>query len=170
LAQGEPSYDRAGTWQGHVLRSGGFALRQHRAAHDGRGSETGSLGQEHMPASPASKGRWTSFTERPTTASGQRSGPNQEPHGAPDGTDSDRIGPTPSGNKGQGNTGTGGIRDDSRQPGRTGSSALLPPKAGRRQGRRLLLNSLGKETMKDTTQVALSNRSILALFFRSVPT
>ena len=50
-----------------------------------------------------------------------------------------------------------------------GPSAWLRQRAGRRQGRRRFENSLVKETKKDTTQVALTKCSLLALFSCSVP-
>ena len=66
----------------------------------------------------------------------------------------------------------GSQRDESRKVAEVpqpGPSAWLRPRAGRRQGRRRFENSLVKETKKDTTQVALTKCSLLALFSCSVP-
>ena len=60
-------------------------------------------------------------------------------------------------------------RGRSRKSPQPGPSAWLRPRAGRRQGRRRFENSLVKETKKDTTQVALTKCSLLALFSCSVP-
>jgi hypothetical protein len=67
LAQSEPSYDRAGTWQTCTTKWR-LPVATGRAEHDRVKPETGSTGQEHTPASPNSMRRWTSFTERTTTA------------------------------------------------------------------------------------------------------
>src|SRR4051794_27847095 len=94
-----------------------------------------------MDDGPASR----SARQRPP---GKCSGPNQEPHGAPDGTDSYRIGLLQAVNKGQG---TGGFRDDSHQAGRMGRAfCYLQRQEGDREGDGFTIGSR-KETMKETT-------------------
>jgi hypothetical protein len=173
-AQGEPSCHQAGTWQSTRtaewrLTLGGIVLSTKDADRKREQSPRARVGLARLDAV---MDQLHGAHENGRT--GERSGPNQGPRGAPGGIDQ-RHEEYERRRQRQGPEARRHPRTSRRcsAMAQSGPSVSRQPRAGRRQGRRRFFeDSLRKATTTPSLtwrRVALSKRSLLALFSRSVP-